>query len=84
VDETATHWARIVVSDHGHGVPQHSLPRLFEPFYRVSEARDLRSGGVGLGLAIAERVARLYGGSIAARNRESGGLEIKIVLPLQA
>jgi two-component system sensor histidine kinase CpxA len=83
MDETASHRARIVVSDRGHGVPQESLSRLFEPFYRVSQARDLRTGGVGLGLAIAERVARMYGGKIAARNRESGGLEIEIELPLQ-
>jgi two-component system, OmpR family, sensor histidine kinase CpxA len=83
MDETASHRARIVVSDRGHGVPQGSLSRLFEPFYRVSEARDLRTGGVGLGLAIAERVTRLYGGNIAARNRESGGLEVEIELPLR-
>jgi two-component system, OmpR family, sensor histidine kinase CpxA len=83
VDKTASHCARIVVSDHGHGVPQASLSRLFEPFYRVSEARDLRTGGVGLGLAIAQRVALLYGGKITARNRDCGGLEIEIQLPLQ-
>jgi two-component system, OmpR family, sensor histidine kinase CpxA len=82
VNERGSHWARIVVSDQGHGVPQESLSRLFEPFYRVSEARDLRTGGSGLGLAIAQRVATLYGGKITARNRDSGGLEIEIELLL--
>lgn len=76
-------WARLVVSDHGSGVPRESLPRLFEPFYRVGEGRDMRMGGFGLGLAIAQRVALLYGGKITARNRESGGLEIEIELPLR-
>jgi two-component system sensor histidine kinase CpxA len=73
--------ARIVVSDRGDGVPQSALPRLFEPFYRVSKARDHKSGGTGLGLSIAQRVTTLYGGSIAARNREGGGLEVEIRLP---
>jgi two-component system, OmpR family, sensor histidine kinase CpxA len=82
VHERGSQWARIVVSDQGHGVPQESLSRLFEPFYRVSEARDLRTGGSGLGLAIAQRVATLYGGKITARNRDSGGLEIEIELLL--
>jgi two-component system sensor histidine kinase CpxA len=83
VDKRGAPSARIQVSDHGNGVPQESLSRLFEPFYRVSEARDLRAGGFGLGLAIAQRVALLYGGKITARNRDSGGLEIEIELPLK-
>jgi len=84
VDNGGARSARIVVSDHGNGIPQESLSRIFEPFYRVSEARDLRTGGgSGLGLAIAQRVAVLYGGNITARNQDSGGLEIDIELPLK-
>jgi len=75
--------ARVVVSDHGPGVPAESLSRLFEPFYRVSESRDAASGGFGLGLAIAQRVTLLHGGRISARNREAGGLEVTIELPLR-
>jgi len=75
--------ARILVADHGNGVPPESLPRLFEPFYRVSEARDLGSGGFGLGLSIAQRVVTLHGGKIMARNREGGGLEMEIQFPLR-
>jgi two-component system sensor histidine kinase CpxA len=82
VEERGAASARIVVSDYGKGVPSESLPRLFEPFYRVSEARDLRTGGFGLGLAIAQRVALMYQGRITARNRPGGGLEIEIELPL--
>jgi two-component system, OmpR family, sensor histidine kinase CpxA len=74
--------ARLVVADHGEGVPPECLPRLFEPFYRVSPSRDRGSGGTGLGLSIAQRVAVLHRGSIVARNREEGGLEMEVRLPL--
>jgi two-component system sensor histidine kinase CpxA len=72
--------ARILVADRGDGVPEEALPRLFEPFYRVSEARDHQTGGTGLGLSIAQRIAVVDGGSIRARNREAGGLEVEIRL----
>jgi len=73
--------ARIRVADHGDGVPPEALSQLFEPFYRVSESRDRKSGGSGLGLSIAQRIAVLHGGGIFARNRECGGLEVEIQLP---
>ena len=68
------------VSDRGPGVPPAELANIFRPFYRVSNARDRESGGAGLGLAIAERVARVHGGSIHAENRPDGGLTIVLVL----
>jgi two-component system, OmpR family, sensor histidine kinase CpxA len=70
--------AIISVSDRGPGVPATELANIFRPFYRVADARDRESGGVGLGLAIAERVARAHGGSIAAENRTGGGLEVTL------
>jgi two-component system sensor histidine kinase CpxA len=73
--------ARVSVADHGGGVPPEALPRLFEPFYRAPESRDRKSGGSGLGLSIAQRIAILHGGNIQAHNRESGGLEIEIWFP---
>jgi two-component system sensor histidine kinase CpxA len=74
--------ARILVADYGDGVPPESLPRLFEPFYHVSESRDRLSGGSGLGLSIAQRIVLLHGGSISAHNREGGGLEMEICFPI--
>jgi two-component system sensor histidine kinase CpxA len=71
----------LTVSDHGPGVPEKDLTHLFEPFYRVAEARDRQTGGVGLGLAIAERTVRLHGGSVAAINRPKGGLSVCITFP---
>jgi two-component system sensor histidine kinase CpxA len=66
----------IAIEDHGSGVPEHLLPRLLEPFFRVEEARERSPGGAGVGLAIASRVLRLHGGSIVARNRSGGGLAV--------
>jgi two-component system sensor histidine kinase CpxA len=72
--------AIIRVSDRGPGVPATELSNIFRPFYRVADARDRESGGVGLGLAIAERVARAHGGSVHAENRPDGGLEVVLSL----
>lgn len=71
----------IEIADRGPGVPEKMLPRIFEPFVRVGEARDRASGGYGLGLAIAQRAIHAHGGTIGARNRPDGGLAIEIRLP---
>jgi two-component system, OmpR family, sensor histidine kinase CpxA len=75
--------AQITVRDHGPGVPEAELQHIFEPFYRVSEARERSSGGVGLGLSIAERTVKLHGGTIRATNAHDG-LLITIELPLSS
>ncbi len=75
--------AILAVRDRGPGVPAEALPRLFEPFYRVAESRSEKSGGRGLGLSIAQRAAAVHGGTISARNREGGGLEVEVHLPLR-
>jgi two-component system sensor histidine kinase CpxA len=75
------HSAEVRVSDTGPGVPDEHIEAVFQPFFRVEEARDRQHGGAGLGLAIAARAVRLHGGSITARNRPTGGLEVEIRLP---
>ena len=74
--------ALITVRDHGPGVPDNALNEIFRPFYRVDDARDREAGGVGLGLAIAERAVRLHAGTIEATNEAEGGLIVTITLPL--
>lgn len=74
--------ARIRVADHGPGVPEASLEKIFEPFYRVADARDRQSGGTGIGLAIARRAILHHRGTITAANRPDGGLEVTIRLPI--
>ncbi|OQY16199.1 MAG: hypothetical protein B6I36_10750 [Desulfobacteraceae bacterium 4572_35.1] len=56
--------------------------RLFDPFYRVADARDRNSGGTGIGLAIAQRAIKFHGGTIRARNQSSAGLAVEIILPV--
>jgi len=75
---------QISVSDRGPGVPADELARIFEPFYRVSAARERDSGGDGIGLAIVARVAQLHGGQATAMARDGGGLVIRLSLPRAA
>ncbi|HET6891797.1 MAG TPA: ATP-binding protein, partial [Pyrinomonadaceae bacterium] len=75
--------AVVTVRDRGAGVPESALSKIFHPFYRVDEARDREAGGVGLGLAIAERAVRLHGGNVTAANAADGGLVVTISLPME-
>jgi len=70
----------IHVLDRGRGFPDKFIPRAFERFSRVS-ASD-RDGGSGLGLAIVQTVARAHGGQAHAGNREGGGADVWLTLPL--
>jgi two-component system sensor histidine kinase CpxA len=74
--------AVIRVTDSGPGVPEDALDKIFQPFYRIDDARGRQTGGVGLGLAITERAVRLHGGTVKAANRPQGGLMVEIRLPL--
>ena len=74
-------WAEIRVRDYGPGVPEESLPRIFDPFYRVDSDRNRASGGVGLGLAIARRSIELHKGKLEAANAHPG-LLVTVGLPL--
>ncbi len=75
-------FVQLSIRDHGPGVPEEELSNIFRPFYRVGTDRDRQSGGAGLGLAIADRVIRLHGGTIRARN--VSGLCVEMLLPSAA
>jgi two-component system sensor histidine kinase CpxA len=70
------------IEDDGNGIEESQLDRIFEAFYRESTARDRNSGGVGLGLAIAQHAIGKHQGLIQASNKPQGGLLVKIIIPL--
>jgi signal transduction histidine kinase len=72
--------AAITVRDYGPGVPSEALAQIFDPFFRVEEARDEETGGIGLGLSIAKRAVRLHRGTITAQNADPG-LRVEIAIP---
>jgi two-component system OmpR family sensor kinase len=72
----------ISVRDYGPGIPDAERERIFEPFHRVSSARDRDTGGSGLGLAITARVMTLHGGHARAFNADGGGLSVELQLPI--
>ncbi|MGB6192381.1 MAG: ATP-binding protein [Terracidiphilus sp.] len=82
LEENETH-AVIAVRDFGPGVPEDALSRIFDPFFRVEEARETSSGGTGMGLSIAKRAIQVHRGTIVAENALPG-LCISIKIPLAA
>lgn len=74
--------AILSVSDNGIGVPQDSLKKLTEPFYRTDKARSHTENGTGLGLAIASKAVEMMNGSITFENLKPHGLKVIIELPI--
>ena len=64
--------ATITVRDFGTGVPDESLPAIFQPFYRVDDDRSRSRGGVGLGLSITQCAIAVHGGEILAGSGPTG------------
>lgn len=72
---------RIRIEDHGVGIPESELPKIFEPFYRVDRSRSRETGGYGLGLSLCKRIMEAHGGSIAIASREGEGTEVTLAFP---
>jgi signal transduction histidine kinase len=72
---------RVLVDDSGPGIPEPELERVFEPFHRLDASRNRRTGGVGLGLAIARQTITREGGTVRLLNRPGGGLRAEVVIP---
>lgn len=83
------HWwqengqAAFSVADSGPGIAATDLPHVFAPLYRGESSRNRRTGGAGLGLAIARRLLRAHGGDLEAANAPQGGAVFSGVLPLE-
>lgn len=74
--------AVIRVEDTGLGIPQESLPRIFERFYRVDKGRSRELGGTGLGLSIVKHIVQLYGGDISVDSVVEKGTVFQVRFPL--
>jgi signal transduction histidine kinase len=74
--------AKLVVTDTGIGIPEESLPKLFQEFYRASNAKALDEAGTGLGLAIVKNLVDRYSGQIGVESREGVGSTFTVTLPL--
>jgi signal transduction histidine kinase len=73
----------IQVEDDGIGIPDASLPHIFERFYRVDTVRSRQTGGFGLGLSIAQQILQAHGGQITVKSVVGQGATFQIELPLR-
>ena len=73
----------VEISDNGPGVPTKDLEAIFQPFVRLDDARQRRTGGTGLGLSLVRRIIELHEGTVSAENIDTGGLRITLVLPME-
>ena len=72
----------IRVTDQGIGIPESSLERIFERFYRVDPARSRQTGGTGLGLSIVKHIATKHGGEITVWSAENVGSTFELRMPI--
>ena len=70
----------VSVSDNGCGIPAEELPKIFDRFYRVDASRDRETGGYGLGLSIAFKVAAQHAGSLTVSNGGRGAV-FRLTIP---
>ena len=80
-DPDSLDFVNIKVRDTGIGIPEQDLPHIFDRFYQVSHAQQPQSGGSGVGLALAQELARLHGGFISVSSLENHGSVFELSLP---
>ncbi len=68
------------IRDHGPGVPQRQLNRIFQPFFRGERELTRRTKGTGIGLALVKGIVERMGGKVSARNHPGGGFEVAVAL----
>ena len=71
----------LVVADTGVGIPDDEQPRVFERFFRSSNAQEMAVSGTGLGLVIVKGIVELHGGNVSVRSTAGVGTEVTVSLP---
>jgi two-component system phosphate regulon sensor histidine kinase PhoR len=69
----------ICVQDHGKGIPEAEIAKIMQPFYMVDKSRSKKAGGIGLGLALCEEIARLHGAHLEIESAENRGTTVRVV-----
>jgi DNA topoisomerase VI subunit B len=77
-------WAKVIISDHGEGIPADFLPRIFEKYSRSGDRNPGGSRSYGLGLAFCRMAVELHGGTIGASSEPGKGTRVWFTLPLSA
>ncbi len=73
----------ITVDDNGPGIAAEKHDDVFKPFYRIEDSRNSETGGIGLGLAVAQDIVHAHGGEILLGDSSHGGLQAMVRLPLK-
>ena len=72
----------VTVADSGMGIPEDSIDRIFERFYRADKSRNRKTGGAGIGLAIVKSILQAHNGKIQVNSQLGKGSSFKVFLPL--
>jgi len=72
----------IIIEDNGPGIPKERREDVFKPFYRLEKSRNTKTGGIGLGLSIAQDIINGHGGEIVLDDSKRGGLKVVLHLPI--
>jgi heavy metal sensor kinase len=78
---TNSSYSVLTITDTGIGIPEEALPNIFDRFYRVDQSRSLETGGSGLGLSIAQKIAEVHGGRIFVESTAGKGTTFRVSLP---
>jgi signal transduction histidine kinase len=78
--ELSRDWYRLKIVDHGEGINQENLRRVFTPYFTTKNTGDGKRG-FGLGLAIARKIVQLHGGNLSIASTEKKGTTVQVDLP---
>ncbi len=81
-DDAASGWASVTITDHGMGIDEADLPRVFTRFGRIVTADNSHIPGTGLGLFLSREIARMHGGDVTMSSSRGEGTTVTVTLPL--